>query len=190
MRRRFMTHCHVLWTVSALLILLVIAGCKGRGRKNTLGRKPTSAQVAEMLEPNIISVHAYTDAMNCWIWNDDRSAPRGVIIKALYLTGGPSGKGVFGDGIIRPKLYVMERDREGKRQWHLVKEWSYDVDQAMGYRTNREFLPGWGYRLHLKWGDEIDLCGREVRLIVEFERKDGIVVRSGKTDRKVPLRGI
>ena len=185
MRRRFMTHYHVLWTVSALLTLLDVAGCK-----TNAGRKPTPAQVAEMIEPNIISVHAYMSAVDCWIWNADRTAPQGVVIKAMYLQGGSSGKGVFGDGIIRPKLYVMERDREGKRQWHLVKEWPFSVKKAMPFRTKQEYLPGWGYRLHLPWGDEIDLCGREIRLIVEFERKDGIVVRSGKTDRKVPLRGI
>jgi hypothetical protein len=183
-----MTRRQVLWTVSTILIVAFVAGCRGKGRKKKkAGRAPTPEQVAEMLEPNIIGVHAYTDAINCWVWNEDRTAARGIIIKALYLEG-PNG-GAFGDGIIQPKLFVSYWDNEGKRQWRLAKEWSYDVNEAIPFRTKKKFMAGWGYRLHLVWGDEVDLTGREVRLVVEFKRRDGIVVRSGKTDRKVPVRG-
>lgn len=187
MRRGHRTHDRLLWAVATMLIVLMVSGCRGRNRKEKVSRNPTPEQVAQMLETNIVNVHAYIDAINCWVWNEDRTAPRGIVIKALYLEG-PSG-GVFGDGIIRPKLFVAYRDDEGKRRWHLAKEWSYDVEDAMPFRTKKRFMAGWGYQLYLVWGDELDLTGQEVRLIVEFERRDGIVVRSGKTDRKVPFSG-
>jgi hypothetical protein len=170
-----------MWAGCALAILLVVSGCKGRGGKSKARRD------SQALETNIISVHAYTDAMNCWIWNEDRSEVRGIIVKAMYLEG-PDG-GVFGDGIIRPKLFAAHYDDQGKRQWRQVEEWSFDVEQAKLWRTKEKFLPGWGYRLHLPWSEDLKLSGREVRLVVEFERKDGIVVRSAKTDRKVPVTG-
>jgi len=140
-----------------------------------------------MLEANVVGVIAYYSAHNPFIWTEDKTAPRGVIIEALYLEG-RDGKGVFGDGVIRPKMYVSEMKPDGTRDWVLTKEWKYEVEEAIPFRSKRPTVGGWGYRLHLVWGD-MDIKGREIRIIVSFERRDGIVITSRKKDFRVPQRG-
>jgi len=174
---------------SAILIIMAAAcalwGCEGAFRTD---QKPTPQQVADMLEPNVNGVIAFYNGINPFLWTEDVSAPLGIAINALYLVG-PEGTGVFGDGIIRPKMYAAERRPDGTREWKLIKEWAYDVEQAKGFRSTKKTTGGWGYRLHLAWGD-LDLCGREIRLVVSFERNiDGIVVPSRKKDFRVPRRG-
>jgi len=178
--------------VAALSAALLSTGCTNQlqttqpqARDNSKSAQPTPAQVRQMIDPNVVGVAAFYDPFNPWLWTEDHGKPRGLLIRALYLQGS-KGKGVFGDGTIRPKLYVREI-QNGQEQWQLAKEWSYTVDQAMNYRTNREFALGWGYRLGLPWGD-LNLAGREVRIIVEFERNNGQIVASDKKDFLVPGR--
>ncbi len=162
------------------------AGCN-QPQKETgpAARSLPPDQIAQMLEPNVLGVSCFYDPFNPWLWNEDRSKVRGIVIGALYLQG-PDSKGVFGDGIIRPKMYVAQRDEKGERKWTLLKEWDFDVQKAMPFRSKRLVRPGYGYSLFLSWGDEFDLSGREIRLIVSFERSDGLTVGSSKKDFRVP----
>ncbi len=137
-----------------------------------------------MLEPNVLGISCLYDGFNPWMWNTDHSQVRGVKIGALFLLG-PKSTGVFGDGVIHPRLFVSTRDEKGKVIYRLVKEWTYDVGQAMPFRSKRETRWGWGYALFLPWGD-IDLGGRDVRLTVSFERADGVVISGSKKDFRVP----
>jgi hypothetical protein len=140
-----------------------------------------------MIEPNVLGVSCFYDPFNPWLWNNEHTQVHGIKINALYLRG-PNYTGVFGEGVIRPKLFVQYRDDEGKIQYKLIKEWSYDVDQAMPWRAKKRTKAGWGYCLLLNWGD-LNLAGRSVRLTVTFERSDGVSVSGSKKDFKVPKPG-
>jgi len=67
----------------------------------------------------------------------------------------------------------------------LIKEWEFDVEAAKPFRSKKPSIQGYGYRLPLDWG-ELDLAGREIRVIVSFERPDGRVIESSKKDLIVP----
>ncbi|MBI4581793.1 MAG: hypothetical protein HY718_19005 [Planctomycetes bacterium] len=157
----------------------------GGGNKNRPNpEQPTPEEVARMIEPNVLGVKCFYDPRNPWIWNIEHTQVRGVRIGALYLLG-PKSTGVFGDGVIHPRLFVAYHDEQGKLQYKLVKEWTLDVQQAMPFRAKRRSDGGWGYSLFLPWGD-LNLAGREIRLTVSFERTDGIVISGSKKDFRVP----
>jgi hypothetical protein len=142
----------------------------------------------EPLETNVVRVAAYYPSHNPWIWNDTRTQVRGIVISALYLEG-PDVLGVFGDGIIRPRVYVYDPNDIGGEHPRLAKEWVFNVEDARPYRSTRRTLLGDGYRLHLVWDDELDLSGQHIRMVVAFERRDGTYIYSGKKDFRVPSSG-
>jgi hypothetical protein len=69
-----------------------------------------------------------------------------------------------------------------------MHEWMFDVDEALPFRCKRRMVAGWGYAIFLPWGD-MNLAGREIRLTVSFERKDGVVISGSKKDFRVPKPG-
>jgi len=160
---------------------LGLAGCAAPGPGSTWGGSARN----EPLEQKIVRVAAYYPTHNPWIWNDARTHVRGIVISALYLEG-PDILGVFGDGVIRPRLYVYDPAGAVDTQMQLVKEWSFDVDQARPFRSTKRTLLGNGYRFHLIWADELDLSGQSIRMVVVFERRDGTLIYSGKKDFRVP----
>lgn len=170
--------------VSGVVVSLAGCGDPQSPDGQPLPDNPTPSQVARVpTEPNIIQV--ITSYRNPpWLYTTDKSRVCGIHVAGLYLSG-PDGKGVFGDGIIRPKLYVLERGEDGRKTPRLVHEWKFDVHDAIPYRGKRRRLQGWGYGFPLHWG-ELDLAGKEIRLVVEFERSDGQVIASGKKDDVVP----
>ncbi|MHC4797632.1 MAG: hypothetical protein ACYTF1_13395, partial [Planctomycetota bacterium] len=113
----------------ASILLVISLGALCGTACQTPMKEPTPIQVAQMLEPNVTGVFAHYDAINPFIWTEDEAYPRGVVIKALYLQG-PDGKGVFGDGIIRPRVYVSVEKPDGEKDWQLLKEWNYEVEKA------------------------------------------------------------
>lgn len=175
-----------------IAFMVMAAGCQPESKDTTPqrdGKSGTPQGIASApLEPNIGRVVPLFDAFNPWIWNEDRSRPRGITTKQLYLFG-PDEKGVFGDGVIRAKVFIAELEPgTGKKVWRELKQWSYDVEQAKPFRALRRGAGGWGYRLFLVWGD-LNLADKDIRVIIEFERRDGIVVKSDKNDFRVPARG-
>jgi len=140
------------------------------------------------VESNVTGVAVFYDGYNPFLWSEDKSKACGILIKALYLIG-PEGRGVFGDGVINPKLYVAEKSPDGGKNWKFVKEWRFDINQAMRYRSKKQTVGGWGYLLPLPWGDE-DYGGREIRMIVTYQRSDGISFSSSKKDFRVPVAGM
>lgn len=187
-------------SIMGLTIAIVLSGCaQNTGSPQTRpapqasaaswqgGGEPTPEQVSQMLEPNVLGVSCFYDPFNPWIWNIQHTHVRGIKINALYLRG-PNYTGVFGDGVFRPKLYVETRDEQGKQEYKLLKEWTFDVQQAMPFRSKKRMKAGWGYALFLDWG-EMDLSGQSVRLTISFERKDGIVISGSKKDFRVPKQG-
>ncbi|UCD28864.1 MAG: hypothetical protein JSV03_17605 [Planctomycetota bacterium] len=183
--REIMKHLSILTFIIANVFAV---GCQITPGKNASREKvPTPLEVAQMLEDNVTGVVAFYDGYDPFIWSEDQVTPRGIIIKALYLKG-PEGTGVFGNGVIHPKLYTIHKKPDGARSATLIKEWAFDVEEALPFRSKKPTTGGWGYRLHILW-DDLELTGREIRLIISFERRDGIVVNSRKKDFRVMRRG-
>ena len=160
--------------------VLLAGGCQPLepGPSVAAGEKPAHAVARMPTEPNIVNVVAIYNTMAPWLWDADKTKIRGIYIAGMFLFG-PERHAVFGDGIIRPRLYVVERGPDGKKQPRLVKEWSFNVEEAMPFRGKKKLTLGWGYGLPLPFGD-LDLMGREIQMVVCFERSDGRMVSSSK----------
>jgi hypothetical protein len=131
---------------------------------------------------------AFYPSISPWIFTDDRSRVRGIVIASLYL-GGPNHLGVFGDGIIRPRVYVLDTGKKDPEPPQLVKEWSFEPEEALGFRSKKRTMVGYGYRFHLFWDDDLDLAGKDIRMTVVFERRDGMLIHSGRKEFRVPGGG-
>jgi len=150
------------------------------------GEKTAVDEVMRMpLEKNVVSIASFYDPYNPWRWSEDHSRIQGIVIKALYLVG-PNSLGVFGDGVIRPRMYLLDTSKSNPQPPKLLKEWSFNPEEAMPLRAKKRTAMGWGYRFDLLWGDEFNLVGKEIRMIVTFERADGTVCHSNKKDYRVP----
>lgn len=176
--------------VILLLVLpLLAAGCvtttKGHREQAPAQPLPSVDKVSKMIDPDVVGVAAFYNSFDPWMWDEGHERPCGIIVPGLYLMG-TNSKSVFGDGIIRPRLYVQETNQKGESKWTLAKEWDLDVDKAMPFRSRRQTLVGWGYRLHLPWDELSQLSGRQIRMVIEFERKDGTRLASSKKDFRVP----
>jgi hypothetical protein len=171
--------------------LLLCGGCDPAASGGTATR-PGDALSPEQIarqgtESHIIGVIAYYPSYTHWIWTEERDRVSGLKVGALYLEG-PGGKGVFGDGVIRPKLYVRQKQTgDSTQEWQLVKEWSFDALAAFPLRTKKPTVQGDGYMLPLSWND-LNLGGHEIRLVITYERSDGHVVRSRPKYWRVPLK--
>jgi hypothetical protein len=167
-----------------------MGGCTAPPSAAQPGDHLTPEQVVKMpLEKNITGVATFYAPYNPWIWNEDRSKIIGIAINALYLTG-PDSLGAFGDGIIRPRIYTLEVGPDSAvKTPRLVKEWAFDPQQALPWRAKKRTALGLGYSFRLIWGDTLDLAGKEIRMIVSFERSDGKIFHSGQKDFRMPLAG-
>lgn len=182
----------------ALLALAVAAGCNPGGGPGAFapgGRAATTTQQAQgdleklalaNTETRILDVVAYYPTPIRWIWTEDKSRVRGVVVSALYLVG-PNGKGVFGDGIVCPKIYLRDRlAGEGGAQPKLIKEWELKPVDLYLLRSKKPSVQGHGYMLPLDWGD-IDLGGREIQVVISYQRSDGVPApRFSSKDLRVP----
>lgn len=173
-------------SLATVVAIGAVCGCEGPQKTAGPGPSPAPAAAGKppAANPNVVGVQAFYDPYNPWLWNENRTKPIGIVVQALYLAG-PQSKGVFGDGVIRPRLFVKYINVEGNIDWKPVKEWRFSSEESVLFRSKRETMLGWGYRLHLPF-ENADLGGREIRMIVEYERSDGRVVSSSSKDFKVP----
>ncbi len=136
-----------------------------------------------------------------WI-NFDPSDPtkvNGLAIN-MYLISASTQKGVFGSGTIRVVLLEDEPSQAGEgseaggpeREPKKVHEWALSPEQAMPYRVmrrpNRRYAMGAGYQLRLSWGDA-DLRHRRVKVILKYERADGLLVVRKPFHLHIPASG-
>jgi hypothetical protein len=178
--------------ILGLAVASGLAGCQNTGGSRYTTTAPAMDPEFEKVyymptEPSITQVAVVYDTYSAWIWNEDRSRIRGIKVGPVYL-GGPTGKGVFGDGTIRPRLYRLDRAADGNLKPTLLKEWSFNVEEARLWRMKRQTVWGWGYGLPLVW-DDPSLIGPDVdqvRIVVSFERSDGRMVNSSNKDLRVP----
>ena len=105
-----------------------------------------------------------------------------MFVTSVYLFG-PQSVGVFGDGVIKARVYVLE-GKEGTPK--LLKEWSFDPAEASQWRSRKRTPLGWRYALALPWGEDLDVRGKPIRITLSFERTDGKTVHARQKDFRVP----
>jgi hypothetical protein len=98
----------------------------------------------------------------------------------LYLESHKTGKGVLADGTLRAKMYAIERDSQGESSRRPVQDWSVSLDKVP--RSKKPSVMGWAYVPQFVWGDNADILGKEVEVVVSYEAPDGRIVR-GQTKR-------
>ena len=158
-----------------------------RKTSNKPEREPTPDEVARMKDPNVLNVVCFY-AVEPWMWNTERSTVIGIQVPAMYLLGKDS-LGVFGDGVIRYQMYVDQNDRPGgDPDLKLFKEIKYTTEEAIPFRSKKRTGMGWGYALFMPCEELGQMGGKKIRLVVSFERLDGIVRNSETKDYRVPTK--
>jgi hypothetical protein len=88
----------------------------------------------------------------------------------------------------RPAPTTTSRNALGKKLFEL----ELPPDRAMPFRVvrrpERTYVMGDGYQLRLSWGD-LDVAGRAVALVIEYQRTDGRMIRRSPFWLRVPPRG-
>ncbi len=153
----------------------------------SLRRSAEAPALRARLASDIIGVRRYFHN-NPFLSFDDEGDPDPEGIKVTYYAVSNATQiGAFGDGAIRFKMYVIEPGREGEpATGRLVKTWEFNPQQAMGWRIRRQTTLGWPYMFHLNWGDA-DPYGKEIRIVPEYVRTDGRVIKGSPKDLKVPF---
>lgn len=172
----------LLW--ACCLVLLLQGACNIAGRERMGARQARQTTLAS----DIISVRRYFEN-NPFLSFDDHADPNPEGFKVTYYAvSSATKKGAHGDGLIRFRMYIIEPGQGNEPSvGRLAKTWEFDPQQAMGWRISKMSALGWPYLFHLNWGDA-DPYGREIRIVPEFVRRDGHVIRGSPKDLKVPPR--
>lgn len=103
----------------------------------------------------------------------------------LYLIN-EQQRGVFGNGTIRLRMVLVERDPSGKMLGKKhVQTWQWNTAEAVPFRSKRVSYLGWGYGLLVSW-DSAEVPGKEVEIHPEFVRRDNRLVTGSVKSLKVP----
>lgn len=105
----------------------------------------------------------------------------------LYLIACDSRKGAYSNGLVHVNMYRVETGPDGKSTRELVQNWTARHDELNPRQPTRL---GYGYQPHLFWGENVDVLGKEVEIVVQFEAPDGRVIQGQTVHRKVPGRKI
>jgi len=103
----------------------------------------------------------------------------------VYLISSSTRAGEFADGVIHVKMWGGQPSASGAKGPPLLKEWTLTPEEVLPYRVVRRTLLGHGYQLRLNWGD-VDALGKSIRIQIDFERKDGRIIRGQAHELRVP----
>lgn len=102
----------------------------------------------------------------------------------MYLISKKTDRGAFVDGTLHIRMYTLDKQPDGSRKRNLVGNWSQPAgDAPQRART----LLGNSYQPTIHWGD-IDVLGRSVQIVAEYESPTGRVVRGQTHETKVPAK--
>ena len=101
----------------------------------------------------------------------------------VSLFSGKRGRGIAEDGVIRLKMYRLDRDRRGKVLRTFVIEWAVDTaDLPLAASP----LFGKGYVLKLTWAPSNNVLGHEVQIVTTFETRSGRIIQGQTKSMRVP----
>lgn len=181
--------------LAAAALAAPLAGCQGQRPAGSISgnpdwRDPNPGRPGKEIDPlkvetrdDIISIVTFWDPVP-WLWD----TPRGVVgfRVPVHFVSGTTERGAFVPGIIRCRIYTMERDEEGRLTRTLAHEWEFDEAASTNYRVRRLAVTGYYYGFMLTWPPEAKINGREVDIEFSYERKDGRVVNSRAKRYAVP----
>ncbi|MCG3136690.1 MAG: hypothetical protein HJJLKODD_00525 [Phycisphaerae bacterium] len=161
--------------------LLLLGGCQTPQARSPEARRAMNVP----LEADIVSVRTFYKN-NPFVSLDPEgdANPEGIKM-VYYAVSGRNGQGVPGDGLIRVKLFTIIYPSQGEPYGELQQTWEFNPQQAAGWRSMKKSVMGWAYQFTLNWGDA-DVYGREIRVVPEFVRNDGGIVRGSSNSFKVP----
>lgn len=166
-------------------LMLACAGCS-EARWNEL--KSSGHQPAVVPEdPNIIGVRKIISQEPWLSFSPDGLREVDGLKMTLYLESGTTGKGAFGDGTIRITLYSVEQTGESSERLKREYRWELTPLQSLPWRAKDSNRLGWGYGLRLPWKG-VDVSGKEVEIVAQFERRDGQMLSAEPIRLRVPAR--
>lgn len=169
--------------------VLLITGCTTAERREMEHDRQVSKAMRTPLDPDITAIYSFYSNYPFMSFDEAGDPnPEGLKVSAFYAVSSKTKLGAYADGVIRFKMYRVQRPPGEEPVGKLVKIWEFDPEQARGWRVGRE-VPhlGWPYQFHLNWG-EADVYGQEVRLVPEFEGWDGQIIRGSARSFRVPSR--
>jgi hypothetical protein len=102
----------------------------------------------------------------------------------MYLLSHESNKGVYAPGVFRVRIFMVEQLEDGTSARGLVFDQTADMDE-LPRRDATRF--GVGYQPEVTWG-EVDLLGKDIEIVIQYETPDGRKVQSQTKRVKVPTR--
>lgn len=137
-------------------------------------------------ETNIIRVNKIVSSSPWLSFDPDGTRKVDGIRITVYLESADRPKGVFGDGIITVQMYRLERDKSGQETAALAQEWVLPPEKAYQWRATEESMLGKGYSLRLRWDKDANVNGKQVAVLVKYQRPDGRQIASTRQVLKVP----
>jgi len=144
------------------------------------------ASITNPARSDIVRVATFFNSQRIWLNFDapPTREPQGLKF-SVFLTASDRELGVFGDGTIHVDLFQTQGTPDSAANRVHLKRWSFNAEQARPFRAKKPTRYGWGYGLRLPWGD-LDVRGKEIQIIVSFERRDGRVISGLPQYLKVP----
>lgn len=146
----------------------------------------SSAEESGPVEQNIVRVNKFFSQTPWLSYANDGSRRVDGVTFSIYLEGPNSPKGVFGTGVITVTMYRLDADETGREVAKKIYEWEYDAQAAYPFRAKTQTALGWGYGMRLRWGENLDVEGRQVAFVIKYMREDGRTVSSSRQVLKVP----
>ncbi len=149
---------------------------------------PGPAATGHELRDDIVAIQQYPPT-NPWL-RDEEGRVVGLLTRVYFLPSAgqqETPKGVFVPGVIKAALYAMLPRDDGSFERVLVTEWSFDQNEAQGLRINRPSVMGESYGLVLRWPNSAGIAGREIQVVLSYQRLDGESIARRGTRFRVPL---
>lgn len=125
-----------------------------------------------------------------WV-RDEEGRVVGIMARVYFVPATKSDnevpKGVFVRGTIKAALFTLNVRADGTYERQLAHEWSFTPQQAEVFRVLKPSLMGYSYALVLRWPQELDVMGREVQVMISYEREDGKTIAARGTRFRIPL---
>lgn len=154
--------------------------------QQSAGRSAGQPDFLADTESNIIRVNKIVNSAPWLSFDPDGTRKVDGFRITVYLESGERPKGVFGDGVITVQMFRLERDKAGRETAQLAQEWVLPPEKAYQWRATEPSMLGMGYSLRLNWDESAKVNGKQVAILVKYQRTDGRMIVSTRQVLKVP----